>query len=314
MVALIFCSVVVVLVSSVVGLALRGRSSWLASTWMLAIGLASGHGAWLVANEYAVAGSEAGWISVLSAAFRVLRAPQEAAHWLAPILLGAAAVCTIARGGGAIQPDGGSDAVGRKRILGMVWALLFGLILLRLLWGSVYLTRRWSLLVAAGMVGSHAIPWAVFVAWARRPATTRVRGMEWFGATSVMMAASAVIGMSGSAVYAQLAALAGLGFVIAGLFLGLPNGRTSVDRFPMEMVSVVMASHLWLAHFFAELRLVDGLLLWCALGAVGWYGQAAERHPKRAWLSIMAGLMLALVAVGHAAWTLRQSLANSGGY
>ncbi len=174
--------------------------------------------------------------------------------------------------------------------------LLFSGVLVRLLWGSVYLKRRWSLGEAIFMVAMHVLPWGLVMAKGRAKTDSRIRAIQWSFASMVGLAASAVIGMSGSAVYAQMMAISSVGFLVVSVYAWARSKHPESDRLPVVMMTLVFAVHLWLAHFFAELKLVDGASLLGAWFAIVLYGPASARSPKWPRLALGTAFLAMMVA------------------
>jgi hypothetical protein len=195
-----------------------------------------------------------------------------------------------------------------------MWSGIYAGALVRLLWGSVYLTRQWSAKVAIFTIAGHVAALVFALIQGRSPTGARPFAIRLFLITGASGALFAVIGMSGSAVYAQLAATAGVAIFICSVFAWWQRSGIQSQQFPIGMILLVLGYHLWLAHFFAELTLVNGALL---LGAVASCSSFAWSESRGIWLAriwpIVLGIGLAMTALGHAGYILSQRLANPYG-
>lgn len=279
----------------------------------LAAGTAGGHIGWAAANEFSAASSESSMGETLRAILRTFTSPSEAVHWVVPILL-LSSVAVLVWGLWQRRPLNSAEQKSlRRNWLGVVfWMCVYAGTLVRLLWGSVYMTRRWSMTETVVTIAVHVAILTFILLASRQPANNRFLAGRFILATITGSAACAVIGMSGSAVYAQLLATAVASLV---LITGLVWWQRNSDQplgWPVGMVLLVVVSHLWLGHYFAELTLLDGALLLGSLGAgavLGWGGESRSAWFNKA-LPVFVSLALSLAAVADAGIRLSRTLSN----
>lgn len=295
---------------------LWGFGRWLPqlrSSLTLAGGTAAGHAGWVVMSELSVADPNAGMSEVLRSAVSTLATPREAGHWVVLILLlsslVAGAVTVFQKHGVATMTDSRQHNIWRHVL---VWAVIYSATLVRLLWGSVYLTRRWSPGVAVGMVAAHVVALLVILIASQPPSSPQFGAWRFLWITLAASAACGVIGMSGSAVYAQWLATGVASLLLCTVFRWRHRSGGIVEEWPVGMILLVVGIHLWLAHFYAELSLLDGALLLGSIAAGAVYGAGGE--SRSIWLTrvlpAVACVSFAVAAVGHSGLTLSRALAN----
>ena len=188
----------------------------------------------------------------------------------------------------------------------------------RLLAGSSYLpsasaapnpfnTSAWSTGEAVAWLGgigaSLCLVWATWRAG--RKETPRLRGVL---VAIVCLAASLAMAMSGSLSYGQL-----FGVITAAATGGvLVAWLASLDRGPEAAAGPLILAFggvIVLGHFFAELKLVNAILLITALAAAG--GWCFPRLKHSAWLRGVLCLILVGIAVGGAAADFRATQQES---
>lgn len=313
-------SLPVALLSSLLVTAL---SLWLARRWApgsrvglaLALGTAAGHAGWTTATELSAASPESGWGEVLRSTLSTFYSPREASQWVVPILI-FLSVCELINGLwrgraglGAIAPR----TRGPWIRIGL-WAVVYAGTLLRLLWGSVYLTRRWSVLETIVTISVQVVVLLSILFVSRSPGNTRVLGWRYALILVASGAACGVIGMSGSAVFAQLLSTAAVSLFLCSIVAWWKRTSEPTGEWPIGMILFVIAVHLWLGHYFAELSVIDGSLLLGAIAAGALFGVGGDSISV--WwnrvLPSMVSLALSAAAVGHAAVTLSRTLANPG--
>lgn len=296
---------------------------WLAKRWTpdsrmrlaLAWGTAAGHAGWTASYEFSASSPESGWGEVLRATLSTLSSPREASQWVVPILL-LLSVCELA--GGLWRARRAAGATSRHTqshgIRIGVWAVVYAGTLLRLLWGSVYLTRRWSMQEAIATISAQVVVLLCIMLVSRPPVNNRVRAGRYALILVASGAACGVIGMSGSAVFAQLLATAAVSLLLCSLVAWWERKAESSNEWPIGMILFVVAVHFWLGHYFAELSILDGSLLRGAIAAGALFGVGGDGISPR-WnriLPAVVSLLLTAAALGHAAFTLSRTLANPG--
>ena len=296
---------------------------WLLGRWFpgsrmgpaLALGVAAGHFGWAAANDFSASSPESGVIENLRATLSTFSSPREAVQWVVPILLllSVATLLPALWRRGAVK---GSDQPVEQGhwIRTILWAGIYAGTLLRLLWGSVYLTRRWSTLEAVATIAVHAIALVAIQGMSRQPPNNRVRAWRFALISVAAGAACGVIGMSGSAVYAQLLATGIASLLLCTVLAWRERASDQRREWPIGMILFVVGVHLWLGHYFAELSLLDCSLLIGAVAAGGLFGAGGTALP--AWwnrvLPAIVSVALSLAAVAHAGITLSRALANPG--
>ena len=295
---------------------LLGR--WFAGSRMgpaLALGGAAGHFGWAASNEFSASSPESGVTENLRATLSTFSSPHEAVQWVVPILL-LLSVAALVQALWRRRALNGSEQPAEQGhwISTILWAGIYAGTLLRLLWGSVYLTRRWSTLEAVATIAAHVIALVVIQGTSRPSANNRVRVWRFALITVAGGAACGVIGMSGSAVYAQLLATGIASLVLCTVLALWERASDQKREWPIGMILFVVGTHLWLGHYFAELSLLDSSLLIGAIAAGSLFGAGGVSLP--AWLNrvlpAIVCLALSLAAIAHAGITLSRTLSNPG--
>lgn len=286
-------------------------------SWTIAGGTVAGHVAWTAMNELAAADPSSGVGSVIRSTIATFATPREAGQWIVIVLLVAGAGELLSRDVRQPKVDATDSPRSWSRVWnGLIWGFIYAGALLRLLWGSVYFTREWSVAVAGGIVAGHVLVLLSIAALDRQTVRPRIQAMRLSLMTLAIAAASVVIGMSGSAVYAQLTLTAVASLCVCSWFAWRQPPAAERQFIPMGMILLVVGYQLWLSHFFAELKLVDGGLLMASLAASSMYGWGSD--SRATWLTRVlpatATIAFSLMAVTHAGITLAQALANPAGY
>jgi hypothetical protein len=296
---------------------------WLLGRWFpgsrmgpaLVLGVAAGHFGWAASNEFSASSPESGVTENLRTTLSTFRSPREAVQWVVPILLllSVATLLPALWRRGAVK---GSDQPVEQGhwIRTILWAGIYSGTLLRLLWGSVYLTRRWSTLEAIATIAVHAIVLVAIQGMSRQPSNNRVRAWRFVLISVAGGAACGVIGMSGSAVYAQLLATGIACLLLCTVLAWWERASDQKIEWPIGMILFVVGTHLWLGHYYAELSLLDSSLLIGAMAAGSLFGACGVSLP--AWLNrvlpAIVCLALSLAAIAHAGITLSRTLSNPG--
>ncbi len=219
--------------------------------------------------------------------------PREAAHWLI-LLLASLGLTSL------LLAPLKSDRPTAILFQGLVWACLLAAALTRLLWGSVYLTRQWSTTEAIITISAEALMLtAAIVPGLRRVPAAAAPG-QFFLWTVIGVSSSLVIGMSGSAVYSQMAMFTCLIPLTCGLFTWWTRHSQSATHLPAGFIVASLGLHLWLAHYFAELTRLNEFLLIAALVGAGWYGFLSHQstvNVNARWLRRLAAASSLLFAV-----------------
>ena len=281
----------------------------------LAWGTAAGHLAWTASNEFSASSPESGWGEALRATLSILFSPREASQWVVPILL-LLGVCELIGGLWRSRRSAGTTAPrsGVAWIRIGLWAVVYAGTLLRLLWGSVYLTRRWTVLEAIVTIAIQVVGLLVILLVSRLPGNGRVLGWRYAAILIASGAACGVIGMSGSAVFAQLLSTAVVSLLLCSILAWWERASEPAREWPIGMILLVISMHIWLGHYFAELSVLDGCLLQGAVAAGALFGAGGD--SRSLWwnrvLPSVVSVVLSATAVGHAAFTLSKTLANPG--
>lgn len=313
-------SLPVALVSSLLATVM---SLWLTRRWSpdfrmgfaFALGTAAGHAGWTASNEFSASSPENEWGEVLRTTLSTLFVPREASQWVVPILL-FLCVCELVCGLWRARSVN-ELATPHSRapwIRTGFWAVVYAGTLLRLLWGSVYLTRRWSLLEAIVTISVQVVVLLSIQLMSRQPTSNRVQAWRYVLILVASGAACGVIGMSGSAVFAQLLLTAVVSLLLCTVLAWWERTSEQKVEWPIGVILFVVAVHLWLGHYFAELSVLDSSLLLGAVAAGALYGAGGDSVSP--WwnrvLPAVVSLVLSAAAVGHAGLTLSRTLANPG--
>ncbi|MEN0110293.1 MAG: hypothetical protein AAF805_06180, partial [Planctomycetota bacterium] len=179
----------------------------------------------------------------------------------------------------------------------------------RLLWGSVYLLSEWSpgeaILRLAGLsLGLMTLGW--LAAPRRRPDPAVARPSALVGPVlmaGVALGAAVLLATSGSLSYAQLAGV--MVAAVVGATLGgvgqLPFSQLAAGA---DRAGLVVAAGIGglaiLGAFFAEVTMVNALLVATALGAAA---STLRSGGAPAWRPVLASGAICVVAIGFAATT-----------
>lgn len=242
------------------------RAAW-GDAAAIALGFAAGQLA-LAAQPAAVArpdlaGAAGAWLAALPRAAAALLSPREASLWLPWGAALAAAVGWLASRGRSL----------RVVAVALGLALAVGLPL-RLLWGSVFLTSRWSAAEAALRVGAIAaallvVGWLATSGGSPEPSDRPRRGPDWLRpllSAVIALGLAILLATSGSLSYARLAGA--LFAAILGGLLGAvgPVPRSSVGTAGPVVVTIV-GGLLILGVAFAEVSVTHACLVAAALAA-----------------------------------------------
>ncbi len=252
-------------------------------------------------EEWAIVTEPASKWSVVQSAWRTFSAPSEASQWMALVMLAGVVAAFVScewRRPESVANRSTAQTWAARVAYTIIWGSLLVGTLVRLLWGSIYFKREWSTNTAIINISASVLPWVVIILMNSGVVSGVVFRWRSLLIGLSVLGSSLVIGMSGSAVYAMHTMMASLAILVVTLLLAWRSSSGDARLFlPIGMMSLVSASQLWLAHFFAELTLMNlGLLLasFFFAGVVGWSG----KRPWPIWLRYVVPITLWMVAVG----------------
>ena len=241
--------------------------------------------------------------------------PRESKNWLVLLMpiagVGSVIGWTLLRPSKELSNDGRSlEPVSRRRSkaigLAVLWVALISASIVRMLWGSVYFLSQWSrettILYVAAIVFL-----LILAAWmlAIQPTMGSTRNGWRFGLLTLVFGATTVtMIMSGSLSLAIVGVCMTSAAAASGLLSGCNRGTVALDGW---FWSLSLGSLLVLGHFFAELQLVNALLLLAAVAMSGFPFSQVKSRQSTFWAQVLLCVALAGTAVGLASATLAQS-------
>ena len=299
------------------GLQLAGRLS-LAAGFGIACGILAlnFNSEWNAADAFPPDGdnSSAFTRAIGATATKAIR-PRESKNWLV-VLLPIAGVGSVI-GWTLLRPSKESSSEGRpletatrrrSKAIGMavLWIGLISASIVRMLWGSVYFLSQWSRETTILYVATIVFL-LILTAWmlSIQPSTGSTRNGWRFGLLTLVLGATTVTMMMSGSLSLAIVGVCITSAATASGFLSCWNrGTVALDGW---FWSLSIGSLLVLGHFFAELRLVNALLLLAAVAMSGFPFSQIKSRQSTFWVQVILCVALAGAAVGLASATLAQS-------
>jgi len=275
------------------------RCSWASVHWIVALALCSFLLAQEFRAEWVLAGETRSAADVLVRAARRMWSPSESRHWLPWFALIAAGISSV----WTVQP-------GRRSPATLLWLAFACAIPVRLLWGSIYLTKQWTVAHAVLLLGG----WGLLAALAglQSGGPNRIVGSRrvLFVLPIVWWTVAASLLLSASIVLAEVAAALGSAFV--GILIGW-SGRWRLPV-PDLAIATCAVSLLLLGTYYAKLPgPVAGLLAAANYSALlPFLARPESIRLSAARMAIPLGLcLIALLWLGYLEWAAQAAAADN---